>query len=156
MTSQVPSQAILVLENGSVFEGNAYGATGRALGTIQVYAAATGYQEILTQESTRENIVLFTNPHIGSTGVNEEDARSQTMHAQGVIVRDPARIVSNFRATGNLEQELLEHQVVGISGVDTRAITHEAGAASQIRAGIFSGPNAELPVEELIESVKNA
>lgn len=157
MTAQPSTRAVLVLEDGTTFEGRAYGSTGRALGSLRLFVAPTGYQELLTDEATQGEIVLFGTPHIGITGVNDEDATTGRIQAAGIIVRDPARKVSNFRATRSLDDDLIRDHVVGISGVDTRAITRRVSAADvPLHAGIFSGPDADLPADELVTIVSNA
>src|SRR5690606_19357918 len=142
--------------DGTTFEGRAYGAVGRAVGRLRLHVAPTGYQELLTDPSTSGEIVVFATPHIGNTGMNDEDAASDRIQAAGLVVRDPARIVSNFRATRSLDDDLATNNVPGISGVDTRALARRISQANApLSAGIFSGPDAELPVAELIEIVTN-
>ncbi len=149
--SAVPQgPAVLVLEDGTRFEGRAYGATGRTLGEVVFSTGMTGYQETLTDPSYAGQIVLMTAPHIGNTGVNDEDKESRKIWVSGFIVRDPARRVSNFRAERSLDEDLVADGVVGISGVDTRAITRRIRSAGAMRAGVFSGADAELsPADQL-------
>lgn len=150
------SRALLVLADGTTFEGRAYGAVGRAVGRLRLHVAPTGYQELLTDPATAGEIVVFATPHIGNTGMNDEDAVSERIHAAGLVVRDPARIVSNFRATRSLDDDLASHNTPGISGVDTRALARKiSGAQDPLMAGIFSGSDAEIPVAELAEIVTN-
>lgn len=146
--------AVLVLEDGARFEGRAYGATGVALGEAVFATGMTGYQETLTDPSYAGQIVLMTMPHIGVTGVNDEDSESDRIWVEGFIVRDPSRTVSNHRATGGLEERLSGQGVVGISGVDTRAITRRLRDAGVMRAGIFSGPDALRAPEDQLKSVR--
>src|SRR5690554_775185 len=120
--SSVPDgPAVLVLEDGTRFEGRAYGATGQTLGEVVFSTGMTGYQETLTDPSYAGQIVLMTAPHIGNTGVNDTDMESRKIWVSGFIVRDPARRVSNFRAERSLDEDLVADSVVGISRVDTRA-----------------------------------
>lgn len=145
--------AVLVLEDGSRYVGRAYGALGRTVGEAVFATGMTGYQETLTDPSYAGQIVLMTAPHIGNTGVNDEDNESQRMWAAGFVVRDAARRVSNHRATGSLDDALVRHGIVGIRDVDTRAITRRLRDAGVMRAGIFSGDDASLPEPEQLELV---
>ena len=135
-----PPPALLVLEDGRVFRGRAYGARGRTVGEAVFATGMTGYQETLTDPSYHRQIVVMTAPHIGNTGVNDEDAESARIWVAGYVVRDPARIPSNWRSRRPLEAELAAQHVVGISGVDTRALTRHLRERGAMRAGIFSGP----------------
>lgn len=149
-------RAVLVLEDGVTFEGDAYGARGETLGEIVFSTGMTGYQETLTDPSYARQIVVQTAPHIGNTGVNDEDAESRRIWVAGYVVRDPARRPSNWRSQRTLDEELVKDGVVGISGVDTRAITRHLREHATMRAGIFSGEAAERPVSELLERVTSA
>ena len=131
--------AALVLEDGRTFRGRAYGAEGVALGEAVFATGMTGYQETLTDPSYHRQVVVQTAPHIGNTGVNEEDAESHRFWVAGYVVRDPARVTSSWRATGDLEAELRRQGVVGISDVDTRALTRHLRERGAMRVGIFSG-----------------
>ncbi|MBX3093288.1 MAG: glutamine-hydrolyzing carbamoyl-phosphate synthase small subunit [Cryobacterium sp.] len=144
---------MLVLEDGTRFTGRAYGAVGRTLGEAVFATGMTGYQETLTDPSYAGQIVLMTAPHIGNTGVNGEDNESARMWPAGLVVRDAARRVSNFRATGSLDDSLLENGIIGIQGIDTRAVTRRLRDAGVMRAGIFSGEDAVLSPEEQLELV---
>ncbi len=115
--------AILVLEDGSVFRGTSIGADGVTVGEVVFNTAMTGYQEILTDLSYRQQIVTFTYPHIGNTGVNALDVEAASVAVAGLIVRDVPRLHSNWRARQSLPEYLREHDVVGIGGVDTRRLT---------------------------------
>ena len=112
MRESVGSTAVLVLEDGTRYEGNAYGARGRTLGEAVFATGMTGYQETLTDPSYAGQIVLMTAPHIGNTGVNDEDRESDRIWVAGFIVREPSRVVSNYRATGSLGDALVgaEHR----------------------------------------------
>jgi carbamoyl-phosphate synthase small subunit len=148
--------AVLVLEDGTMYEGAAYGATGTALGEAVFSTGMTGYQETLTDPSYAGQIVLMTAPHIGITGVNEEDPESDRIWVAGFVVRDPARTVSNFRATGSLDDELVAQGVVGISGIDTRAVTRRLRSVGDMRAGIYSGTDAARAAEEQLAEVRGS
>ncbi|MGI8695457.1 MAG: glutamine-hydrolyzing carbamoyl-phosphate synthase small subunit [Mycobacteriales bacterium] len=130
------SSAVLVLEDGREFHGEPYGAGGRTLGEAVFATGMTGYQETLTDPSYRRQIVVQTAPHIGNTGVNDEDMESTRVWVAGYVVRDPARRVSSWRATRTLQEELSRYGVVGIAGVDTRAITRHLREHGAMRAGI--------------------
>ena len=131
--------ALVVLEDGTVFGGHAYGSVGRALGEIVFSTGMTGYQETFTDPSYHRQIIVMTAPHIGNTGVNAEDPESSRIWAAGIVVRDPARRASNWRATGTLDEELERQSIVGIADVDTRALTLHLRDRGVMRAGIFSG-----------------
>jgi carbamoyl-phosphate synthase small subunit len=132
------TEAILVLEDGRVFRGEAYGAVGETVGEVVFNTGMTGYQETLTDPSYRRQIVAMTAPHIGNTGVNGEDHESSKIWVAGYVVRDPARVPSNWRSTHTLADELQRQGVVGISGVDTRALTRHLRERGAMRAGISS------------------
>ncbi|MGY1763449.1 glutamine-hydrolyzing carbamoyl-phosphate synthase small subunit [Geodermatophilus sp. SYSU D00779] len=147
------TEALLVLEDGRTFRGEAYGAVGTTLGEAVFATGMTGYQETLTDPSYARQIVVMTAPHIGNTGVNEEDDESRRIWVAGFVVRDPARRPANWRATGSLDDELAEQGVVGISGIDTRALTRHLRERGAMRAGISS---EGLPVEELLTRVRGS
>jgi carbamoyl-phosphate synthase small subunit len=151
-----PEPAVLVLEDGKRYIGRAYGATGRTLGEAVFATGMTGYQETLTDPSYAGQIVLQTAPHIGNTGTNDDDLESSRIWVAGYIVRDPSRIVSNYRATRSLDDDLLAGGIVGISGVDTRAITRHLRSLGAMRAGIFSGADATLAEADQLEIVRGA
>ncbi|GER22170.1 carbamoyl-phosphate synthase small chain [Zafaria cholistanensis] len=155
MTVQTTTEpAVLVLEDGRVFRGRGYGATGTALGEAVFATGMTGYQETITDPSYARQLVVQTAPHIGNTGVNREDAESRRIWVAGYIVRDAARRPSNWRSERSLDEELAEQGVVGIQGVDTRAITRHLRERGAMKAGIFSGADAARPEAELLEAVK--
>jgi len=146
--------AVLVLEDGSRYEGRAYGATGRTLGEVVFSTGMTGYQETLTDPSYAGQIVLMTAPHIGNTGANDTDMESRKIWVSGFVVRDPARRVSSFRAERSLDEDLVADGVVGISGVDTRAITRHIRSTGAMRAGVFSGEDFKLDAAAQLELVR--
>ncbi len=156
-----PDGAVLVLEDGRTWLGTPYGATGSTLGEIVFATGMTGYQETLTDPSYHRQIVVMTAPHIGNTGVNDEDGESARIWVAGYVVRDPARRASNWRARRELADELATAGVVGIGGVDTRAITRHLRERGAMRAGVFSGAPlrealAGRGVEELLARVRSA
>lgn len=156
MSDKKNASAVLVLEDGKVFRGQAYGAVGASLGEAVFSTGMTGYQETLTDPSYAGQIVVQTAPHIGNTGVNTEDAESRKIWVAGYAVRDAARRASNWRSERTLDEELVEQGIVGIQGIDTRALTRHLRSAGSMRAGVFSGDAANKPVEELLEEVKNS
>ncbi|GAA2535317.1 glutamine-hydrolyzing carbamoyl-phosphate synthase small subunit [Streptomyces levis] len=131
--------AVLVLEDGRVFRGRAYGAVGETFGEAVFSTGMTGYQETLTDPSYHRQVVVMTAPHIGNTGVNDEDMESKRIWVSGYVVRDPARVPSSWRSRRTLDEELAAQGVVGISGVDTRALTRHLRERGAMRVGIFSG-----------------
>lgn len=150
------TSAILMLEDGRSFRGNAYGKEGSSLGELVFATGMTGYQETLTDPSYAGQIVVQTAPHIGNTGVNKADEESSRIWVAGYVVRDPSRIVSNFRAEASLDDDLAKHNIVGISGIDTRALTRHLRSAGAMRAGIFSGAAAEASESDLLDVVRTA
>ncbi len=148
--------AVLVLEDGTRHAGRAYGARGTTLGEVVFATGMTGYQETLTDPSYAGQIVLQTAPHIGNTGMNSEDVESRRIWVSGYIVRDPSRVVSNWRAEESLDDALVTDGVVGISGIDTRSVTRHIRSAGSMRGGIFSGTAADLPVDEQLRIVREA
>ncbi|HSK27301.1 MAG TPA: glutamine-hydrolyzing carbamoyl-phosphate synthase small subunit [Jiangellales bacterium] len=137
--------AVLVLEDGRTFHGEAYGAEGETVGEAVFATGMTGYQETLTDPSYHRQVVVQTAPHIGNTGVNDEDAESGRIWVAGYVVRDPSRVASSWRATGDLAAELSRQGVVGISGIDTRALTRHLRERGAMRVGVFSGAAASAP-----------
>src|SRR3712207_2353927 len=128
--------AILVLEDGRTFKGTSYGAEGETFGEAVFTTGMTGYQETLTDPSYHRQVVIQTAPQIGNTGVNTEDDESDRIWVAGYVVRDPARRPSNWRSTGDLGERLAAEGVVGISGVDTRALTRHLRSRGAMRGGI--------------------
>lgn len=154
--SEVPEPAVLVLEDGRTMRGRAFGAVGETFGEAVFSTGMTGYQETLTDPSYHRQVVIMTAPHIGNTGVNDEDPESSRIWVSGYVVRDPSRIVSNWRARRSLDEELRDYGVVGISGIDTRALTRHLRDAGAMRVGIFSGAAAERSSEELLALVRSS
>jgi carbamoyl-phosphate synthase small subunit len=146
--------AVLVLEDGRVFMGAPFGAIGQTLGEAVFSTGMSGYQETLTDPSYHGQIVIATAPQIGNTGWNHEDAESRgdKIWVAGYAVRDPSPRASNWRATGTLEDELVRQDIVGISGIDTRAVVRHLRTAGSMKAGVFSG-DALAPTDELLDRV---
>jgi carbamoyl-phosphate synthase small subunit len=130
--------ALLVLEDGRTFRGEAFGAVGETFGEAVFATAMTGYQETLTDPSYHRQVVVQTAPHIGNTGVNDEDDESARIWVAGYVVRDPARLASNWRCTGALSDRLTAEGIVGISGIDTRALTRHLRERGAMRVGVSS------------------
>jgi len=142
--------ALLVLEDGRTFSGEAYGAEGETFGEAVFNTGMTGYQETLTDPSYHRQVVVMTAPHIGNTGVNDEDAESSRIWVAGYVVRDPARVPSNWRSRRSLDDELRAQGIVGISGIDTRALTRHLRERGAMRVGISSiGNDASALLERV-------
>jgi carbamoyl-phosphate synthase small subunit len=147
LVGRAVAPALLVLEDGRTFRGDAYGAVGETFGEAVFATGMTGYQETLTDPSYHGQVVTQTAPHIGNTGVNAEDPESRRIWVAGYVVRDPSRIASSWRARGSLADELAAQGVVGISGIDTRALTRhlrERGAMRCAVSSVESDPDALL------------
>ena len=145
------TEAILVLEDGRTFRGASYGAEGETFGEAVFSTGMTGYQETLTDPSYHRQVVVMTAPHIGNTGMNDEDAESRRIWVSGYVVRDPARVPSNWRSQRSLHDDLRDQGVVGISGVDTRALTRHLRERGAMRVGIST---VETDPEKLLDKVK--
>ena len=140
MTSTIASDpAVLILEDGRSFRGRAFGARGQTFGEAVFTTGMTGYQETITDPSYHRQVVVQTAPHIGNTGMNDEDPESGRIWVAGYVVRDPAVRSSNWRADGELEPDLVQAGVVGISDIDTRALTRHLRDRGAMRVGVFSG-----------------
>jgi carbamoyl-phosphate synthase small subunit len=151
--SRLGHSAILVLEDGRTFTGSAYGAVGETFGEAVFTTGMTGYQETLTDPSYHRQVVVQTAPQIGNTGVNAEDDESGRIWVAGYVVRDPARRPSNWRSTGDLGERLAAERVVGISGIDTRALTRHLRDRGAMRVGVSS---VDLDPQSLLERVREA
>jgi carbamoyl-phosphate synthase small subunit len=147
------TEAILVLEDGRVFRGEPFGAIGETIGEIVFSTGMTGYQETLTDPSYKGQIVAMTAPHIGNTGVNDEDFESRRIWVDGYVVRDPARVRSSWRSNRSLDDELAAQGVVGISGIDTRALTRHLRERGSMRGAISS---VSTDVASLLARVNDA
>jgi len=148
------SSAFLVLDDGAIFEGESWAATGETFGEAVFSTGMTGYQETLTDPSYHKQVVIMTAPHIGNTGMNQADEESKQIWVSGFVVRNPSPRVSNWRSEKSLEDSLTDAGVVGISGVDTRAITRHLRDRGAMRVGIFSGEN--LSREEMVIRVRKS
>lgn len=152
----VKSKAVLVLDDGRVFVGTTFGAVGQTLGEAVFSTGMSGYQETLTDPSYHGQIVVATAPQIGNTGWNGEDgeSRGDKIWVAGYAVRDPSPRASNWRATGTLDDELIRQGIVGIAGIDTRAVVRHLRTAGSMKAGVFSG-DALADTDELLARVRS-
>ena len=148
------NKAFLVLDDGRIFEGKSWGATGRTFGEAVFQTGMTGYQETLTDPSYHRQVVVMTAPHIGNTGMNARDNESSKIWVAGFVVRNPSPITSNWRSEIDLVDVLVEQNIVGISGIDTRALTRHLRDRGAMRVGIFS--DLELSREEMVIEVRKS
>ena len=146
------SKAFFVLDDGRIFEGSSWAANGKTFGEAVFQTGMTGYQETLTDPSYHKQVVVMTAPHIGNTGVNNFDNESKKYWVAGFVVRNPSTLTSNWRSENDLEAELISQGIVGIQGVDTRAITRHLRDRGAMRVGIFSG--LDLSREEMVIEVR--
>ncbi len=146
------SKAFLVLDDGRIFEGSSWAKTGKTFGEAVFQTGMTGYQETLTDPSYHKQVVVMTAPHIGNTGVNATDNESKKYWVAGFVVRNPSTLTSNWRSEKDLEAELIDQEIVGIQGIDTRALTRHLRDRGSMRVGIFSG--LELSREEMVIEVR--
>lgn len=146
-------QAILVLEDGRVFSGISFGAEGETFGEIVFNTSLSGYQELLTDPSYAGQIVCMTYPLIGNYGINEEDVESGKPWVSGFVVRESSRIYSNWRATGSLDDYLKKNDIVGIEGIDTRALVRHIRDKGAMRAAVSS---EDMDIDSLVEKVRRS
>ena len=147
-------KAFFVLDDGRIFEGKSWGASGKTFGEAVFQTGMTGYQETLTDPSYHKQVVVMTAPHIGNTGMNATDNESVKIWVAGFVVRNPSTLSSNWRSENSLESELIAQNIVGIQGVDTRAITRHLRERGSMRVGIFSG--LDLTREDMVVEVRKA
>ena len=152
MSSKLP--AILALADGTKFRGTSIGIKGSVAGELVFNTSMTGYQEILTDPSYTEQIITFTYPHIGNTGINFEDLESKKVCARGLIIRDLPIAYSNFRATMSLSEYLTEQKIVGISGIDTRALTQHLRVNGAQSGCIMTGASNDAEAIKKAKSFK--
>jgi carbamoyl-phosphate synthase small subunit len=148
------SKAYLVLDDGAIFEGESWASIGETYGEAVFQTGMTGYQETLTDPSYHKQVVIMTAPHIGNTGMNTPDEESKQIWVSGFVVRNPSPISSNWRSERTLEDDLIEQGIVGIRGVDTRAITRHLRDRGAMRVGIFS--QTDLSREEMVIKVRKS
>jgi len=148
------SKAFLVLDDGRIFEGHSWGATGKTFGEAVFQTGMTGYQETLTDPSYHQQVVVMTAPHIGNTGMNTVDNESKKIWVAGFVVRNPSPVTSNWRSENSLVESLINQGVVGIAGIDTRALTRHLRDRGAMRVGIFS--ELDLSREEMVIEVRKS
>jgi carbamoyl-phosphate synthase small subunit len=148
------SKAFLVLDDGRIFEGLSWGAIGKTFGEAVFQTGMTGYQETLTDPSYHQQVVVMTAPHIGNTGMNAADNESTKIWVAGFVVRNPSPITSNWRSEKSLDEVMREQEIVGISGIDTRALTRHLRDRGAMRVGIFS--DLDLSREEMVIEVRKS
>jgi carbamoyl-phosphate synthase small subunit len=148
----MPTTAILALEDGRHFQGTSFGSTGTTTGEICFNTSMTGYQEVITDPSYRGQIVSMTYPQIGNYGINPEDAESSQPHIRAFVIGELCRIPSNWRSTQTLDAYLASHGVLGIEGIDTRALTKHLRSLGAMRACVTT----ELNAEQAVEAARNA
>ena len=146
------TDALLVLEDGRSFRGEAFGAEGETFGEAVFATGMTGYQETLTDPSYHRQVVVMTAPHIGNTGMNDEDPESSRIWVAGYVVRDPARVPSSWRSRRSLDDTLREQGVVGIAGIDTRALTRHLRERGAMRVGISTTETDEAVLLERVRA----
>jgi carbamoyl-phosphate synthase small subunit len=146
-------KAILALEDGSIFSGTSFGATGERYGEVVFNTSMTGYQEILTDPSYKGQIVTMTYPLIGNYGINDEDVESARPQVEGFVVREVSRIESSWRSQTSLEQYLQEHAIVGIEGVDTRKLTRHIRTAGAMKAVLSTD---DLDEQRLVQKARDS
>ncbi len=140
--------AILVLEDGSVIEGIGFGVTNPSVGEIVFNTSMSGYQEIITDPSYAKQIIAFTYPHIGNTGINDEDNESDSIFASGIVIKDLPDYFSNWRATQSLNSFLESKKTIGISNIDTRALTAKLRDHGSLKACIAPGDKDSLSIAQ--------
>jgi len=146
-------EGYLVLEDGTVFRGETFGASGESYGELVFNTSMTGYQEILYDPSYKGQIVVMTYPLIGNYGVNAQDVESAGVHLEGFVVKERSRLYSSWRATKPLDVLLYEHGVLGMEGIDTRRVTLLVREKGAMKAGLFAGRDNP---KKMIEKVRNS
>jgi len=146
-------KGLLALESGKVFEGWSFGSDGESYGELVFNTSITGYQEILTDPSYCGQIITMTHPHIGNYGFNQEDPESSKIYASGLVVKEASSVVSNWRASGSLDEYLKEYGIVAIEGIDTRALTRHIRQVGAMKAVIST---VETNRKKLVEKAKNS
>ena len=146
--------AILILETGDIFFGQSIGKKGFTIGELCFNTAMTGYQEAISDPSYASQILMFTFPHIGITGINNEDIESEKIHLNGVIFKYVTQDYSNWRSTGTLHKWLLSKKIIGITNLNTRKLTLKIREKGALKAAIFSKPYKNSSIPDLINKIK--
>ncbi len=152
MSSAMPAGAtgVLVLANGDVIWGRGFGAEGQAVGEVCFHTAMTGYQEVLTDPSFAGQMICFTFPHIGNVGANPDDVEADDPHALGIIVREDVTVPSSFRSVEGLDGWMKRHARIGLSGIDTRALTRRIRVAGAPNGVIAHSASGEFDIPALL------
>ena len=145
--------AILVLEDGSIFDGIGFGIEKVEIGEIVFNTSMTGYQEIITDPSYKKQIITFTHPHIGNTGINDEDMESSKVHASGIVIKEFSNNPSNWRSTLSLEDFLIQQNIIAISDIDTRKLTNHLRENGSMSCCIAA--KSKCSVKDAIQNAKN-
>lgn len=148
-------RAVLALEDGTVYYGYAFGHTGETVGEVVFNTSMTGYQEILTDPSYNGQIVVMTYPHIGNYGISVYDMESNRPYARGFIVREFSRVASNFRSNQDLQSFMEQHRIVGIEGIDTRALTRRLRGGGVVKGMIRHGPTSAASEADLVQRARD-
>ncbi len=146
-------QAVLALEDGKIFKGESFGATGERFGEVVFNTSMAGYQEILTDPSYKGQIVTMTYPLIGNYGINKEDVESRKLFLEGFVVKECSKISSNWRSEKSLEDYLKENNIVGIEGIDTRSLTLHIRQAGAMKAALST---EDLNDKSLVQKAKDS
>jgi Carbamoylphosphate synthase small subunit len=139
--------ALLALEDGSLFHGVSFGSDGETTGEVVFNTAMTGYQEILTDPSYYKQIVTLTHPHIGNVGTNPEDEESDSVYVSGLVIRDLPEVISSWRANDNLSNYLKNHNIPAIAGIDTRQLTRHIRTHGAMKGCLVAGPKKTLKMQ---------
>ncbi|WOE74096.1 glutamine-hydrolyzing carbamoyl-phosphate synthase small subunit [Alterisphingorhabdus coralli] len=153
-TAPKGATGLLVLADGSLVWGRGFGATGSAVGELCFNTAMTGYQEVMTDPSYAGQIITFTFPHIGNVGVNDEDVEADSPHALGCVVREDVTAPSNFRSGGSFTEWMAANGRIGISGVDTRALTRRIREAGAPHVVIAYDPDGQFDIDALLAEAR--
>ena len=150
MSTDQPKKALLALEDGTVFEGYAFGASGSAVGEVIFNTSITGYQEIITDPSYARQIITFTHPQIGNVGVNSDDIEAGVVHASAMVIKNLPKRISNWRSQSSLDEFLERNNIVGIHGIDTRKLTRLIRSKGAQNGCVTSDPrmDAKSAVEQ--------
>ena len=153
MSTDQPNKALLALEDGTVFEGYAFGASGSAVGEVIFNTSITGYQEIITDPSYARQIITFTHPQIGNVGVNSDDIEAGVVHASAMVIKNLPKRISNWRSQSSLDEFLERNNIVGIHGIDTRKLTRLIRSKGAQNGCVTSDP--KMDAKSAVEQARN-
>ena len=153
MSTDQPKKALLALEDGTVFEGCAFGASGSAVGEVIFNTSITGYQEIITDPSYARQIITFTHPQIGNVGVNSDDIEAGVVHASAMVIKNLPKRISNWRSQSSLDEFLERNDIVGIHGIDTRKLTRLIRSKGAQSGCVTSDP--KMDAKSAVEQARN-